>query len=316
MVWRTLGQAVSDAERAVEAAIRAMPDWADRDTRYVPVTGGISNSNWRVSVAGAQTDFFVKIPGRGTEMFIDRAAAVDGSRRAAQSGCGPEVVAFLPDSGVEVSVFVDGRRTSTNGDFARPAVRTNAATMLRRFNDAPPLGLTKTLFDMIDQHRGQMRNVGAHAPPDLAWMLREYERARRALEASGLDLVPCMNDTLAGNFLLDAEDRVLLVDFEYASNNDRACELAIWFGEMFFPRAIERELLEHYYGTLDRRTEARVTIYKALADLKWASWAMVQQRVSLLDFDYYKYGSWKYMRARVVMHHPEWDEWLRLVGTT
>ena len=312
-MWRELGQASSDAERALEAAVRALPGWAGLATRYTPVLGGISNANWRVSVAGAAHDVFVKIPGRGTEMFIDRTAAVDASRRAAEVGCGPAVVAFLPESGVEVSVFVDGRRTSSNGDFTRPAVRANAAAMLRRFNDAPRLRLTKTLFDMIDQHLEQMRSVAANAPEDLGWMLRQYRRARQALEAAGLDLVPCMNDTLAGNFLLDPQDGVLLVDFEFASNNDRACELATWFGEMFFPPAVERELLEQYYGTVDRRTEARVTIYKALADLKWASWAMVQQRVSLLDFDYYKYGSWKYMRARAVMHHPDWDEWLRLV---
>ncbi len=314
MTRRELGQASTDAERAVEAAIRAMPGWAGHAVHYAPVTGGISNSNWRVSVAGAAQEYFVKIPGRGTEMFIDRSAAVDASRRAAEAGCGPEVVAFLAESGVEVSVFVDGRRTSTNGDFTRSAVRANAAAMLRRFNDAAPLRLTKTLFDMIDEHLQQMRTVAANVPPDLAWMMREYRRARQALEASGLDLVPCMNDTLAGNFLLDPQDGVLLVDFEYASNNDRACELAVWFGEMFFPREVEREVLEQYYGRIDRRIEARVTVYKALGDLKWASWAMVQQRVSQLDFDYYKYGSWKHMRARTVMHHPEWDDWLRLVG--
>ena len=32
-------------------------------------------------------------------------------------------------------------------------------------------------------------------------------------------------------------------------------------------------------------------VYKALGDLKWASWAMVQKRVSALDFDYRKYGA-------------------------
>ena len=98
-------------------------------------------------------------------------------------------------------------------------------------------------------------------------------------------------DTLAGNFLLDADDGVTLIDFEIASNNDRACELAVWFGGMFFPRAVERALLEAYYGRADPRTEARIMVYKALGDLKWASWAMVQERVSALDFDYRKYGA-------------------------
>ena len=106
---------------------------------------------------------------------------------------------------------------------------------------------------------------------------------------------------------------MLLVDFEYATNNDRACELAVWFGEMFFPRDIEREMLECYFGRAEPRMEARIMAYKALADLKWATWAMVQQRISTLDFDFHKYGARKHMRARTVMHHPDWDGWLRQV---
>ena len=313
MTRRTMGEASAEAEYAIEAVIRAVPDWANRAITYAPVYGGISNANWRVAVDGAPHDYFVKIPGRGTELFIDRNAAADASRHAADAGCGPTVIAFLAETGVEISEFVDGRRTSTNGDFMRPMVRRNAARSLRRFNDAPPLRLTKTLFDMIDEHLRQATTLGAYVPPDQPWLLREYRRARAALEASGLDLVPCMNDTLAGNFLLDAHDDVLLVDFEYASNNDRVCELAVWFGEMFFSRDIEREVLEVYFGRVDPAIEARVMVYKALGDLKWSTWAMVQQQVSALDFDYHKYGAWKHMRARTVMHHPDWDLWLRML---
>lgn len=311
MITKHPGEAATDAERAIEAVIASVPEWAKPSTSYIAVSGGISNANWRVSVVGAPHDYFVKVPGRGTEMFIDRTAAYDASRHAAQAGCGPAVIAFLEDQGVEVFEFVTGRKTSTNDDFARPAVRQNAALALKRFNDGPRLGLTKTIFDMIDEHLEQVRTLKGHAPSDLVWLLREYHRARQALEASGLDLVPCMNDTLAGNFMLDPSDGVMLVDFEYASNNDRAAELAVWFGELFFDRDVEDELIEVYFGRVERRMRARITVFKALGDLKWSTWAMVQRQVSTLDFDFHKYGVWKYMRARSVMHHPDWAAWLR-----
>ena len=54
-------------------------------------------------------------------------------------------------------------------------------------------------------------------------------------------------------------------------------------------------------------------VLKALGDLKWATWAMIQERVSTLDFDYYKYGTWKLARARTLFHHPDWPRWLRLL---
>jgi hypothetical protein len=33
--------------------------------------------------------------------------------------------------------------------------------------------------------------------------------------------------------------------------------------------------------------------------------------VSQIDFDFYKYGVWKHMRARAIMHDSRWELWLR-----
>ncbi len=310
---RKLGEARSEAERDIEAAIARIEDWRGRAVTYEPVSGGISNANWRVRVAGCGTDFFVKIPGKGTEMFIDRLAAHDGSVRAAESGYGAKVHYFLEDEGVEVFEFVEGYRTSTNNDFLVEEVRRNALRALKAYNGQAPLRLTKTVFDMIEEHLGQVEELGGHHPPDIWWLRSQYQQARAALEAAGIDLVPCMNDTLAGNFMLNDANGVLLVDFEYASNNDPFYELGLWFGEMFFPPRIELELLEEYFGRVDERVIARLNIGKALADLKWSTWAMVQSQVSKLDFDFHKYGIWKHMRARQAMHDPRWDGWLRAV---
>lgn len=310
MSGKRLGEAATQAEREIEAAVGKIADWRGREMRYQPVVGGISNSNWRVSVAGEPGAFFVKIPGRGTEMFIDRRAAHDASLRAAESGYGPRVRYFLESDGIEIFDFIEGYRASNNGDFLVPEVRLNAVRALKAFNGSARLRLTKTCFDMIDEHFRQVDELGGHRPPDFPWLERQYRRARAALEASGLDIVPCMNDTLAGNFLINDSRDVMLVDFEYASNNDRCYELALWFGEMFFTRDVELDLIEEYFGSVDSRIVARVTVYKALADLKWSTWAMVQRQVSELDFDFHKYGIWKHMRCRTIMHNPSWLEHL------
>ena len=309
-MWKALGDGTSAAERDVEAILARVPRWQDATLRYRPVSGGISNANWQVS-AGAAQDFFVKVPGRGTEMFITRTHAVEASRKAHACGFGAEVIDFLLEDGVEVFAFVEGFRATSNLDFLRPAVRGNAVRALRAFNDSGPLSLTKTVFDMIEEHVAQVAEVGGRVPQDAAFLMRRTAEARAALLASGLDLVPCMNDTLAGNFLIDAQDRVMLVDFEYASNNERAYELALWFDEMAFDEAVEREMIEAYFGRWDPVIEARIQVLKALADLKWSTWAMIQDAVSLLDFDFYKYGTWKLMRARTQFHHPDWPRWLK-----
>lgn len=310
---RNLGEGESAAERDIEAALRRVDDWQGRALSYEPVPGGISNPNWRVFVEGAPHSYFVKIPGAGTEMFIDRAAANEAGRRAHAAGVGARIFHFFPDTGVEVSAFVEGLRTSTNADFLDPEIRANATAALKAFSEAPALTLVKTTFDMIDEHFEQILRLGGAFPQDFGWMNARYREARAAIEAGGLDLAPCMNDTLAGNFLLDAEKRVLLVDFEYASTNDRAAELALWFCEMCYPPEVEAEAIAAYYGRIDAALLARVALFKALVDLKWATWAMVQNRVSQLEFDFYKYGAWKHMRARFFMQDPRWQDWLKAV---
>jgi thiamine kinase-like enzyme len=104
-----------------------------------------------------------------------------------------------------------------------------------------------------------------------------------------------------------------LVDYEFASNNERAYELGVFLAEMFFSEAKTLELIEAYYGKATPPVVARVNIARALADLKWASWAIVNRKLSAWDFDYQKYGVWKYLRARSMIQDPRWESWLRAV---
>lgn len=306
-----LGQAATPAEQDLEEALRKVPVWRGRTLRYRPVSGGISNANWRVWVDESPQSYFVKIPGKGTEMFIDRVAAMDASRTAAKLGIGPAVHEWLAADGVEIHDFIDGRRTCTHVDFRNLDLCRTALDVYKKLHGAPKLGLTKTVFDMIDEHIEQVATLGGWVPPDFPALEREYRRARAALEAAGLDIVPSFNDPMAGNFLVDDAGSIMLIDYEYASNNDHCYDLGIWFGEMFFDEPTELALIEHYFGRADAKTVARVTIHKALADMKWSTWSMVQNKVSALDFDFFKYGAWKHMRARAVFGDPRWEGWLK-----
>jgi thiamine kinase-like enzyme len=308
---REIGTARNDAERQLEEAVVQVDAWTARTMRYRPVSGGISNTNFRVAVENTSHDFFVKIPGRGTEMFIDRKAARAASRQAEIIGVGPTTFDYLDHAGIEIAEFIDDRRPSTHLDFIDPAIRAETVRLYRLFHQAPRLPLTKTAFDMIDEHYDQVRQLNGFLPEDHDWLTWQYRQARAALEASGLDLVPCFNDPMPGNFLLGADKSIMLIDFEYASNNDRLYDLAIWSSEHFFSEEIEREIIEEYLGHYDMRAHARFIVHKALADIKWSTWAMVQNRISTLEFDFYKYGIWKHMRARSIIYDPRWPLFLK-----
>jgi thiamine kinase-like enzyme len=317
-VQRRLGEAATVHERDLEAAVRRVPQWAGRAVSYAALVGGLMNQNWIVEVAGEARRYFVKVPGEGSEMFIDRVAANEAARNAHALGLAPEVVFFDPADGLEVSEFLEGYRACTTSDFGDAAIQADVLGVYRRLHAGPQLGLTKTIFDMIEEHIDQGRSLGAQFPADMAWIEHRYGQAKSAFLAAGLDLVPCFNDPMPGNFLIGADPAAAakpmrLIDYEFASNNERSYELGVLFAEMFYDEALAERLIEQYYGSVRPELVARVVLNRALADVKWACWAVVNRRLNEWDFDYQKYGIWKYLRARDLMLDPRWDSWLRLV---
>ena len=317
-VKKHLGEAASEPEHKLEQAVARVASWQGCEIRYASLVGGLMNQNWVVEVDGDTRKYFVKVPGAGTEMFIDRVAANEAARNAHSIGIAPEVVFFDIADGLEISVFLDGYRACTNADFSDSEIQGDVLGLYRRLHSSQPLTLTKTVFDMIDEHIEQGRELGAHFPPSMPWIEHRYRQAKAAFMASGLDLVPCFNDPMPGNFLISDDPAsdprpMKLIDYEFASNNERAYELGVLFAEMFYNEEVTLALIERYSGMVRPEMVARVMVNRALADVKWATWAIVNRKLKSWDFDYQKYGVWKYMRARQVMYDPRWESWLRAI---
>ena len=308
---RAVGTARTPAERIVEDALAAVPQWRGRSLYYAPVTGGLQNSNWRITVSDCETRYFLKIPGAGSEAFIDRTVANKMGRRAGGLGIGPRVVHFDPASGIEIIEFLQGYRACTNGDLKRADIPSQIMALYRTLHGSGPLGRVKTIFDMIDEHLDQVSSLGVRLPTEWPVIEAEYRAAKGAMLAGGLDLVACHNDPMPGNFLYREDGPLKLIDYEFASDNDRAYELGIFTTEMFFDDRRVHEIVEEYYGRLDFATLARVHVCGTLSDVKWGLWGCVNHRLSTTwDFDYHKYGTWKLMRARLKISDPRWGLWL------
>lgn len=310
---RRIGEASDHAERRLEAAVARVPEWKGRDVKYSALVGGLSNQNWLVEVEGHERRYFLKVPGEGTELFVDRLATNEAARNSHGLGLAPEVIFFDPSDGLEVSEFMEGYRACTTTDFMSPIIQEEVISLYRRFHSGPRLRLTKTIFDMIEEHWEQGKELGALFPPDMAWLRHRYQHAKDAFLAAGLDLVPCFNDPMPGNFLISPNKPMRLIDYEFSSTNERAYDLGVLFAEMFYDEQRTNDLIEIYFGKVTEKVVARVILNRALADLKWASWAVVNRKLNNWDFDYQKYGVWKYMRARSLMFDSRWEYWLRKI---
>lgn len=305
------GGARTATERAVEAALDAVAQWTGRAIRYQPVHGGLQNENWRLDVEGEQSPYFLKIPGAGSEAFIDRDNAHHAAAQASALGISPKIAHFDSSTGIEIIEFLEDYRACTNGDMKRPEIAGEIIRLYRAFHGIDPLPCTKTIFDMIAEHHDQAVALGIRLPRFWPQLELEYRTAHDALLAGGIDLVPCHNDPMPGNFLIAEGKPMRLIDFEFSSNNERAYELAVMTTEFFYDDVRTAECVEEFYGTYTPELFARVQVCGFLADVKWGLWAIVYAQLNDgWDYDYHKYGVWKLRRALSRTSNQRWGSWI------
>lgn len=303
-------------QEQVNNALKAVPGWDFEKINARPLVGGLLNSNWLVEYEGEK--FVMKVFGVGSENFVNRDLSNKAALQSEKLGISPKVALYDPKTGAEMFSFLEGYRASTNADFVRRDFLEGVIGLYKTFNSGDPLPVTKDIFEMTDEHIEQGNEVGAIRPADFPWLLHQYGRAKAAFMASGLDLAPCHNDPMPGNFMVQMSDDdkiedMKLIDFEFSSNNERAYEIGVFVGEVFVDEEDMLPLIEQFYGTMRDDLVARVWVQRAVADMKWGSWAVQQRQLSDWDFDYQKYGIWKYARARAVMDDPRWNDWLRRI---
>ncbi|MHA7239601.1 phosphotransferase [Arthrobacter sp. TMS1-12-1] len=290
------------------------PEWAGSTPVVNPVPGGLTNHNFRLTMTGIDHEIFAKIPGPGTEAFIDRSVANAAARQAAEVGISPRVLFFDAETGIEYSEFLgEGYRTATTLDFQSMELLEKIIDIYQAWHKTPPLPQTKTMLDMVDEHLDQVRGSAIALPSWADDVVEAYGRAAERFRASGLTLVPAHNDPMPGNFLLGDDGSVKLVDFDYAANNEVTYELALLFTEMFTSVDDTRVLVRRYRGKDDEPFFARVMVCRMICDTKWGLWGLINNAVRDEEFDYYKYGTWKLYRSFLVSKHPQFEEWLDLI---
>ncbi len=97
--------------------------------------------------------------------------------------------------------------------------------LIHRFHDSGPLAGAFPIHRIVEWHARDASAYGVMAPPSYERLHQQSRRIEAAFARSPMPVVPCHNDLLPGNVLF-ADDRVWLLDFEYAGMNDVFFDLA------------------------------------------------------------------------------------------
>jgi thiamine kinase-like enzyme len=296
---------VTDAR--LGAAIAAMPAWEGAQISVVPIEAGITNRNYQVTVDGVP--FFVRMAGDDTEhLGIDRHNECVAAEAAAALGVGPPVVAFLPEHRCLVTEFLPGEAIPPE-QLREPATLGALVASLKLLHTGahPPSSFSP--FEVVTSYRVAAAERGVQVPSVYWDLLERAEAVQRAFEVAPTPLAACHNDLLNANFLR-WDDRVLLVDYEYAGCGDPFFDLGNLSVNNDLDAAADELLLSLYFGEVTPARHARLSLMRFMSDFREAMWGVLQQALSTLDFDYVEYAQTHFTRCQTTAEQPDFGAWL------
>jgi thiamine kinase-like enzyme len=259
--------------------------------------GGLTNMVFRLG------EYCLRLPGKGTEEYINRQNETVAAQAAAAVGVSPEILYVDRATGEMVSRFVEGATTMSPEAFkSAVGAPTRAAIAFRTLHDSGAVFPARfELFAMIDEYLGILSSKDVDLPDGYHDVLREAEAVRAALNAHPLPNVSCHCDPLCENFL-DTGHRMWMVDWEYCGMNDPMWDLADLVVEGNFDAAQEEELIHAYFGGAPTAFErGRIVIYKAMCDLLWTLWGLIQLAANNPATDFRAYADERFARCRTLM---------------
>lgn len=302
----TSGASLSD----VATLVARVPAWTGRHLTIQTLHGGITNRNHVVTADHER--FVVRIPGEQTDVLgIDRAHEAEAARRAAELGIAPEVIGDLPGVGTLITRLVDARAADGHGIVAHLE---EVIDLIRRFHHSGELRGRFPVHRVVEWHARDAAAREVVPPSAYERLHQQSRRIEAAFDAFPDPLAPCHNDLLPANVLI-GDERVWLIDFEYAGMNDAVFDLANLSVNCGFQQHDDEAMLRHYFGEVTARYWARLQLMKLMSEFREGMWSVVQQAISTLDTDFVAYAGERFETAERLAARPEFSIWLDQAAT-
>lgn len=296
-----MGATMQD-EKIISEAMRRIPLLAGLGVGDVTAErlGGLTNRNYLLGTPKGK--FVLRIPGEGTSEYISRHNEAHAARVTSEIGVNAPLVFFDEADGVQLAGFIEGAQTMNVERFKDLGSVRRSAESLRKVHQSGKSFLNRfELFQMIDEYLAFLDKKSAPLPDGYHDVKREAESVRKALNVRPLPIVPCHCDPLAENFL-DTGRAVHVIDWEYAGNNDPMWDLGDVSVEAAFGPEQDEVLLEAYFGgKVPASDRGRMVLYKAMCDLLWTLWGIIQHVNQNPADDFWAYAVARFERCKKLM---------------
>ena len=294
-------------------ALQNIPNFQGVDPSNISRLGGLTNLVHKVELD--MQSVIVRIPGPGTEEYIDRVVEANNAKVAAKVGVSPKVIYTDTNSGIMITETVKNIETMSPDLFKmrKEAPKRSGLALAKLHNSGETFEFRFELFSMIDEYLEILSTKDVNFPNGYHEVVNAARPIKDLLEKANLPLTPCHSDPLCENFLDDG-NIMWIVDWEYSGMNDPLWDLGDLSVEAGMSDLQDLELLQAYFGRdpTDQET-ARMIIYKAMCDLLWTLWGLIQHADKNPAEDFLAYATTRFARCKELMQHRSFKNHLKAI---
>ncbi len=240
--------------------------------------GGMTNKNYRLRLTDGR-EYVMRIPGAGTEDMIDRENEGKNLRAITKLGIDAKIVYFNERNGVKISEMIPDAKTLTP-KMARweSNMRLVVQVLKKLHNSNVKMENRFDIGAMIRLYEGLAERTGGHYYPKFAKLQERVAKIKAMYDAMQVPQVPCHNDPLPDNWVKSGDDKIYLIDWEYAGLNDPVWDLAAYSLESSLSEREEELFLSLYYPEgISEQIRMRMLMHKVFQDYIWSLWTIYKE---------------------------------------
>lgn len=239
--------------------------------------GGMTNHSYRITRTDGR-QYLVRIPGEGTEEMINRADERKSTELACRLGIDAPLL-YFDDTGRKVMEFIRDPQPNSAEMMQKPEILRQAAEIFRKLHTCgADTGVRFEVFEMAALYERIIRDGGVAFYGDYEAVKQAVMDIKAEVDRDGAaPRVPCHNDSLVDNWVIDGTGKVFLIDWEYSGMNEAMWDLSCLSIEAEYTPEHDAMLLEAYYGrtpTVDE--QKRFVAAKTYVDYLWTLWGLTR----------------------------------------
>ncbi len=257
-----------------------------------PLKQGLTNLSCHFAIGN--DEYVYRHPGVGTEYIIDREAELVAQSLAKDLGLDDTYIFEDPQRGWKISRFIPNARQLDPKDASQVK---RAMEMARRLHESPMK--TQRTFDFYDESvkytklleelKGRVDIAGFEEMAKKAACLKAF------IDADDARHCLTHNDFFCLNFLIDEQDKMYLIDWEYSGMSDYASDFGTFVVCCELTREEAEDALAYYFGRTPTFAErCHNFAHVAMAGWCWYVWSLFKEAqgecVGEWLYIYYRYA--------------------------